>query len=34
VPPRQQAAFRRFLSKLGYSHFEETRNPAHSLFLA
>jgi threonine dehydratase len=34
VPPREQAAFRRFLSKLGYAHWEETRNPAYSLFLA
>jgi threonine dehydratase len=34
VPPRDQAAFRRFLSQLGYAHWEETRNPAYSLFLA
>ena len=34
VPPRDQAAFRRFLSHLGYAHWDETRNPAYSLFLA
>ena len=34
VPPHEQPAFRRFLSKLGYAHWEETRNPAYSLFLA
>ncbi|MGH8730227.1 MAG: threonine ammonia-lyase, biosynthetic [Burkholderiales bacterium] len=34
VPPRDQAAFRRFLSQLGYAHWDETRNPAYSLFLA
>jgi threonine dehydratase len=34
VPPRDQAAFRAFLAKLGYPHFDETRNPAYRLFLA
>ena len=34
VPRRDQAAFRRFLSQLGYAHWDETRNPAYSLFLA
>ena len=34
VPPRDQAAFRRFLSQLGYAHWDETGNPAYTLFLA
>ncbi len=34
VPPRDQAAFKAFLAKLGYPYSEETRNPAYSLFLA
>ena len=34
VPPRDQAAFRKFLGQLGYAHWDETRNPAYSLFLA
>ncbi len=34
VPPRDRAAFRRFLSRLGYAHWDETGNPAYSLFLA
>jgi threonine dehydratase len=34
VPPHDQAAFRRFLSRLGYAHWDETTNPAYSLFLA
>ncbi|HWH48849.1 MAG TPA: threonine ammonia-lyase, biosynthetic [Burkholderiales bacterium] len=34
VPPRDRAAFRGFLSRLGYAHWEETRNRAYSLFLA
>lgn len=33
VPPREQAAFRDFLAKLGYPWVEETRNPAYRLFL-
>ena len=34
VPPRDQAGFRRFLSELGYAHWDETGNPAYTLFLA
>jgi len=34
VPPGNRGAFRRFLAKLGYVHFDETANPAYSLFLA
>jgi threonine dehydratase len=33
VPPRDKPAFRRFLDQLGYSSWEETGNPARSLFL-
>jgi threonine dehydratase len=33
VPPRDKAAFRGFLAKLGYPHVDETRNPAYRLFL-
>jgi threonine dehydratase len=34
VPPRDKAAFRGFLAKLGYPHVDETRNPAFRLFLS
>ena len=34
VPPRDKSAFRRFLTQLGYPSWDETRNPAHSLFLS
>ena len=34
VPPRDMAVFRRFLARLGYACWEESRNPAYSLFLA
>ena len=34
VPRGGQAAFHRFLSQLGYAHWDETLNPAYSLFLA
>jgi threonine dehydratase len=33
VPPRDKAAFRRFLGQLGYDYVEETNNPAYRLFL-
>ncbi|HUO43491.1 MAG TPA: threonine ammonia-lyase, biosynthetic [Burkholderiales bacterium] len=33
VPPRDKAAFRAFLAKLGYPYAEETRNPAYRMFL-
>ena len=33
VPHREMPAFRRFLSELGYPHWDETANPAYSLFL-
>jgi threonine dehydratase len=33
VPDRQQAAFRRFLTQLNYRFWDETANPAYSLFL-
>jgi threonine dehydratase len=34
VPPRDRTAFRRFLSRLGYAHEEESENRASRLFLA
>jgi threonine dehydratase len=34
VPPRDAAALRRFLSTLGYRHWDESGNPAYKLFLA
>ena len=34
VPPRDKAALRRFLAKLGYAHTDETGNPAYALFLS
>ena len=34
VPPRDKAAFRRFLTHLGYASSDETGNPAYSLFLS
>ena len=34
VPPRDKPAFRRFLAQLGYASWDETRNPANSLFLS
>ena len=34
VPPRDKPAFRRFLTQLGYPSWDETRNPAHALFLS
>ena len=34
VPPREKPAFRKFLRQLGYASWDETRNPAHTLFLS
>ena len=34
VPPGDKPALRRFLSRLGYPHRDETGNPANRLFLA
>jgi len=34
VPPREKPAFRRFLTQLGYPSWDESRNPAHALFLS
>ncbi|HWA13264.1 MAG TPA: threonine ammonia-lyase, biosynthetic [Burkholderiales bacterium] len=34
VPPRDKPALRRFLARLGYAWWDETRNPAHALFLS
>jgi threonine dehydratase len=34
VPQRDKPAFRRFLARLGYPSWDETRNPAHALFLS
>jgi threonine dehydratase len=34
VPPRDKSAFRRFLAHLGYASWDETGNPAYSLFLS
>jgi threonine dehydratase len=34
VPPRDAPALRRFLLQLGYAWWDETRNPAHALFLS
>jgi threonine dehydratase len=34
VPERDKPAFRRFLSRLGYAWWDETRNPAHAMFLS
>ena len=33
VPPQEMAAFRRFLAKLGYAYWDESRNQAYTLFL-
>jgi threonine dehydratase len=33
VPSRDMPAFRRFLTELGYRHWDETTNPAYALFL-
>ena len=33
VPPRDKAAFKVFLAKLGYPYSDETRNPAYRMFL-
>ena len=33
VPPQDKAAFRAFLSRLGYDHADETGNPAYRMFL-
>jgi threonine dehydratase len=33
VPPRDKAALKTFLAKLGYPYVEETRNPAYRMFL-
>jgi threonine dehydratase len=33
VPPHEMAEFRRFLAKLGYVYWDESRNPAYKLFL-
>ena len=34
VPPRDKPALRRFLTQLGYPGWDESRNPAHALFLS
>ena len=34
VPPGEMKEFRRFLERLGYEHWDETRNPAYELFLS
>ncbi len=34
VPAREKPAFRRFLRQLGYPSVDETRNPAHAMFLS
>ncbi|MFI4922333.1 MAG: threonine ammonia-lyase, biosynthetic [Burkholderiales bacterium] len=34
VPPQEMAEFRRFLAKLGYVYWDESRNPAYKLFLS
>jgi threonine dehydratase len=34
VPPKEKPSFRKFLEKLGYRYWDETRNPAYKLFLA
>ena len=34
VPPRDKAAFKAFLARLGYPYSDETRNPAYRMFLA
>jgi threonine dehydratase len=34
VPPRDKAAFRAFLAKLGYPYYDETRNSAYRVFLS
>ena len=34
VPPRERAALKTFLRRLGYPYADETRNPAYRLFLA
>ncbi|MEW6133939.1 MAG: threonine ammonia-lyase, biosynthetic [Pseudomonadota bacterium] len=34
VPPKEKPGFRKFLDKLGYRYWDETRNPAYKLFLA
>jgi len=34
VPSRERAALRQFLAKLGYRHWDESRNPAYKLFLS
>ena len=34
VPPRDKAAFRKFLAGLGYRYWDESANPAYRLFLA
>jgi threonine dehydratase len=33
VPPKERAAFKRFLRELNYPHWDETGNPASRLFL-
>jgi threonine dehydratase len=34
VPPKEKPSFQKFLGKLGYRYWDETRNPAYQLFLA
>jgi threonine dehydratase len=34
VPSKEKPSFRKFLDKLGYRYWDETRNPAYKLFLA
>jgi threonine dehydratase len=33
VPPTEMAEFRRFLDRLGYTHVDESANPAYRMFL-
>jgi threonine dehydratase len=34
VPPKEKPSFQKFLDRLGYRYWDETRNPAYKLFLA
>jgi threonine dehydratase len=34
VPEKEKSNFRKFLEKLGYRYWDESRNPAYKLFLA
>jgi threonine dehydratase len=33
VPPQDKPAFQIFLDKLGYAYWDESKNPAYTLFL-